>query len=269
MGARIVRHTENHAYSHSPDHWTVEYVKRGNIVSRSGDRAMQASDGSLILRSLAHPYVATSDDTDTMAVHLDRDSFPKLADWLDRANHTQITGTFGALFKDFMLSLEAHLPTFTLADIPVINASLAALVRSLVLGSPQYSLNEHPLIEAAMFNRARNYIEANIRSPHLSPDTTARALGMSSRKLYYLFEKRGGVANYIRHRRLAACHRALTDISEFRSIREIAEQFGLGNRSLFNRQFRGRYGYGPSEAREATLLGYASNPSVPKFLWVD
>lgn len=268
MGARRNHRAADRIHSHSADHWFIELFKRGNIASRSGERVLQASAG-LTFKSLAYPFAGTTDETDTTIVFLNRDSFPTLADRLDQANHTAIGGGIGTLLESFLLSLEARLPTFTVTDIPVVNESIIALVHSWVMDRPQYSLNEHPMIAATLFDRARRYIDANIGSPLLSPGTMARALGMSRSKLYSIFEKQGGVVNYIRSRRLAACHRAFADVSETRSIQNISERYGMHDRSLFNRQFRERYGYSPNEVREAKLLEYVSGPSaqVPKPEW--
>lgn len=260
---RVFRRAEPRTGKHWQDPWALLYRKRGSLVSQSGHRVMQSSAGSLAFKSYAYSYSGSADNTETLHITLPRENFPKLADRLDRINHTIIEGVIGKLLSQFMLSLESCLPTLTLSEVPVVNESLMALVHSLLTDTPQYSLQDHEVISACLFERARKYIEVNIASPTLSPETVANDLGVSPRQLYYIFEAQGGIAKYIRSLRLAACYRAISDPAELRPIHEIAERFGLGNRTQFSRQFRSQYGHSPSEVREAKLLAYVSRIWAP------
>jgi AraC-like DNA-binding protein len=61
----------------------------------------------------------------------------------------------------------------------------------------------------------------------------------------------GGVAAFIRQRRLRGIHALLAAPHERRRISEIAFHFGFANNSHFSRTFRNTFGYSPREAREA------------------
>jgi transcriptional regulator GlxA family with amidase domain len=76
----------------------------------------------------------------------------------------------------------------------------------------------------------------------------------SRRKLYHLFERYGGVAHYIRSRRLAACHAAIVDPLETRQIYTIAYDHGFTDPAVFSRLFRAEFGYSPSEARNGAAV---------------
>lgn len=264
IGARQFRRTEQHLGKYWLDPWVLLFRKKGSLTSQSGDRVMKSSAGSLSFESYAYAFSGSADDTDTLVISVPRENFPQLADRLDRINHTLIKGVAGTLLSQFMLSLESYLPTMVLNDIPVVNESLSVLVRSLLMEASQYSMDEHPAIAASLFDRARKYIEVNIASPSLSPEAIARDLGVSQRTLYYIFETQGGVVNYIRNRRLAACYSVIANPAEVRPIHEIAEQFGLTNRAQFSRQFRSQYGHSPNEVREAKLLEYVSRKWAPR-----
>ncbi|PRD40354.1 hypothetical protein C5748_27485, partial [Phyllobacterium phragmitis] len=110
-------------------------------------------------------------------------------------------------------------------------------------------------ITAIQFDRVRRFIAENLKSPDLTPDTICARLGLSRRNLYYLFEKHGGVATFIKNRRLAACQHALTKSSERELISSIAYEYGFTNPSAFSRQFQARYGFSPSEVRSAYVNG--------------
>lgn len=263
-GAQLFNHDERHIHQHSADQWTFQYRRKGTLVSRSGERVMQSPAGAISFMSLAYPYSGSTDEAASIHIFLDRESLPHLANRLDRANHMLVGGAIGGLFRDFLTSLEAHLPSLVLSDVPTLDVSLMALVHSLLAQTPRYSLDEHSLIAATLFERSRDYIDANLASPSLSADAIAGVLGVSLRQLYYIFEKQGGIANYIRNRRLIACHKAIASATDLRAIHEIAEHFGLPNRALFSRQFRAQFGYSPREARDVKLLEYMSGAAKPK-----
>ena len=104
--------------------------------------------------------------------------------------------------------------------------------------------------------RIRQYIESHLGNEELSANSVAAHFGLSRASLYRLFTPVGGIADYIRSRRL---HRAFFDLanSEARSVRisEVARRWQLGTDAHFTRSFKAAYGITPRAAREAALLG--------------
>lgn len=101
--------------------------------------------------------------------------------------------------------------------------------------------------------RVRRYIHSNLHSPDLTPDALARELGISRTRLYQLFAASGGVLQYVRNRRLAAAHAALSDPANTQRILEIAQTAGFDSPASFSRAFSQAYGYSPREARRAPI----------------
>jgi AraC-like DNA-binding protein len=98
--------------------------------------------------------------------------------------------------------------------------------------------------------RARRFIISNILSPDLTVDALCRELGTSRTRLYELFEAHGGVATYIRRRRLLAAHAMLTDPSETRKIGAIGMAIGFDSAANFSRAFTQHFGYSPSTVQK-------------------
>ncbi|MGJ5178126.1 helix-turn-helix domain-containing protein [Bradyrhizobium oligotrophicum] len=108
--------------------------------------------------------------------------------------------------------------------------------------------------------RIRQYIEAQLASADLSADAVALHFGLSRASLYRLFAPIGGIADYIRSRRL---HRAFFDLAGgARNVRisEVARRWQLGTDAHFTRLFKTAYGITPSAAREAAMLGLPQRP---------
>ena len=271
VDAELYEHSAEHIRANSTDHWLFTVRKTGFAVSRSGDRVVQSSPGTLELRSLAYPYIGSSSQTEALYVFLDRDEFSGLAQDLDGANHTLIRGNTSTLVKEYLLNLERYLPSLRLNELSVVVDSVSALVAATVEPTDKKMSEAQVPIAAARFELARRYIEAHLAAPELNADRVSQALGISRRQIYYLFEKQGGVANFIRKRRLAACHDAIANVADHRLIQTIAYKYGFGDPAQFSRQFRREYGYSPSEARQAKLHGQKLGQSAPRtfFEWLN
>ncbi|MCW2317993.1 AraC-like DNA-binding protein [Rhodoblastus acidophilus] len=98
--------------------------------------------------------------------------------------------------------------------------------------------------------RIRQHIEARLDAADLSAESVAGHFGLSRASLYRLFSPLGGVADYIRSRRL---HRAFFDLAAATSrgprVSEVARRWNLGSEANFSRAFKAAYGVSPRAAR--------------------
>ena len=98
----------------------------------------------------------------------------------------------------------------------------------------------------------RRLIEKNLTNPALGVDWISGKVGLSRTKLYELFEPLGGVAKYIRERKLRQALIMLTDkAAAHYSTYDIALVSGYANDAAFVRAFRARYGVTPGDVRAA------------------
>ncbi|WP_434114607.1 helix-turn-helix domain-containing protein [Paraburkholderia caffeinilytica] len=111
--------------------------------------------------------------------------------------------------------------------------------------------NARAAARAAMFATARRYIEANLGQADLTPESVLAASQLSRPTLYRLFEPEGGLAAYIRNRRL---REAADELHRYpgKAIVEIAYGVGFNSASDFNRAFRRAYEMAPSDFRALT-----------------
>jgi AraC-like DNA-binding protein len=107
-------------------------------------------------------------------------------------------------------------------------------------------------IRAATFSTVRRYIEANLHETDLTPESVLRASQLSRPTLYRLFESEGGLAAYIRNRRLS---RAAEDLRQYpnKAVVEIAYGLGFSSASDFTRAFRRAYDMAPLDFRYFSL----------------
>ena len=105
-------------------------------------------------------------------------------------------------------------------------------------------------VSGAILARVRRSIDAHLGDPDLGPDLLCRLHGLSRARLYRLFEPIGGVADYIRRRRLRRAFLDLVSPAERDTrVGAIGYRWGFANEATFSRAFKARFGLSPSEAR--------------------
>lgn len=117
----------------------------------------------------------------------------------------------------------------------------------------------------SMLSRIRAFIEANLSSPDLSPAVILEHHALSRAMLYRLFEPYGGVADYVRRRRLAHCYADIASPAQrHRPISDIAYAHGFINETAFSRAFSDHFGISPRRTRHAARHGQSpvGDPAV-------
>ncbi len=106
----------------------------------------------------------------------------------------------------------------------------------------------------ALLCRVKAFIQRELLSPDLSPNWIARNVGLSRRKLYYLFEPEGGVRRYIQAQRLKGALQALRAGGEGYKVKSAAFDFGFTSEAHFSRSFKRLFGFNPREAADASSV---------------
>jgi AraC-like DNA-binding protein len=237
------------------DHWCLSVVTKGTVAAGSADRGFNAAAGGTVLHSYATPFSGRMEVTNYSGLFFSRDEFWDVANELDSAAHQQVGGPMSHIVGDFLASLQSRAHELTMQEAVAVNEAFGHLLRAMVHQTPTSFEAARVPIAAAQFDRARRFINQNLKSPGLSPHAICASLGVSRRQLYYLFEQHGGVMTFIRNRRLSACYDLLTKPTDRKLISTIAYEYGFINLSSFYRQFHARYGFNPGEARSAWSSG--------------
>ena len=112
----------------------------------------------------------------------------------------------------------------------------------------------------ALRRRAEMLLEQHFHDPAFGVQELAGLLGLSRSALYRLFEPGGGVAVFIRDRRLQRLRAALADPADHRRVAEKAYACGFADQAQFIRAFRRAYGMTPVEYRAAMLDAAMQTP---------
>lgn len=106
--------------------------------------------------------------------------------------------------------------------------------------------NARAAVRAAVYGQVRRHVEAHLHDPALSPESVLQSLRLSRASVYRLFLHDGGLAAYIRARRLRMAADELVRFPHL-AVQDIAAGLGFNNASSFTRAFRRAYDIAPQD----------------------
>jgi AraC-like DNA-binding protein len=252
------------------DHYQVALCLQGEMQFTSGRRELTMRRGDVCLIDLAQPNrtVLTEADDDrsrVMSLVLPRAVLaPKLA-YPDSATASFLpgSGSHGRLLANQFATLwqpavpEAGSPTATIeAMIDVVAAAVgcAADANGNVARAERH-------LYLAMIKR---HIESNLETAAVAPNHLCRHFRISRASLYRLFEAEGGLACYVRERRLnRALMMLISPATPGKRLIDLAVSLQFSSDSTFIRAFRRQFGMTPGEIRELSEAWLRETGAAP------
>ncbi len=131
-----------------------------------------------------------------------------------------------------------------------------------IFGGKGLSLMTGAALRRAALDSLERFIERHIDSPALSVDLICARSGWSRATVYRLFHAEGGLARYIRQRRL---HRAFRELMAGnpprRRVLDLAVDCQFGSEASFSRAFHRLFGISPGEVRALATRSRSDTPS--------
>lgn len=231
------------------DHWVVCLIGQGQCVIEGQHERFASVPGAPQIISIAEAFHGRATRGKVFALYIPRDMCRQAAHQLDGAAFSPLIGGMGAIFADYMLSLERRLPQLLQSDLGDLQAATRSLLLAMVAPSSERLDEAGAVISGVLLERAKRTVQENLGNPALDVNFVVKSLGVSRSRLYRLFEASGGIMHYIKRRRLLAAHAMLADIATGQRVFEIAEFFCFNDAAEFSRAFRHEFGYSPSSAR--------------------
>ncbi len=235
------------------DRYLLRINRSSPITVDTDGRRVVAGPGQVLLMDASRPETIRTCAGPHLTLSLPREEVAGLLPGNLDLNGLVLKGEVAKMLAGHLLRLEEQLENLSLAEasgvitaaVHLLGASLAPTVNTLGLA--------RPAIEQSLLQQAKGLIERNLRSRELDAEALCAELKVSRSTLYRVFSPLGGVAAYVRERRLAAIHSLLSS-RNFEGGRNylgrIADDFGFSNASHFSRAFRDQFGYSPREARD-------------------
>lgn len=171
------------------------------------------------------------------------------------ALHGQVvtyTSPIACLLREQLVAIGHHLSAM---DDHTAQATLYRCIELILAAFGQHIHRGHSVrvtAQAAMLERVKEYIHANLGSPALAPQTILSRFPLTRPTLYRMFEHEGGLHAYIRNCRLREAAHALSG-PHAASVAQIASHLGFSYPSDFTRAFRRAYGRSPMDFRNMAL----------------
>jgi len=244
------------------DHWVLWFNSAGHIDIDMNGSTNRFNRNRLAFMSMEDALEARYTENETAYFFMPRSLFPGLEAVLQRrVDVPDDQDPLHPLLFEYLQILIRMLPKMTTLDAKAAEEATVAMVRAAICGSKDSVAEAQLPILASQFERAKTFIDANLSSRDLTPDSLQAALCISRSQLYKIFERSGGVNRFIRLRRLQACFRALQQETERRPIYQVAESFGFVNAANFSRLFRAEFDCTAEELRhtaqsQRTSLAY-------------
>jgi AraC-like DNA-binding protein len=240
------------------DHLGLCLVLDGAIEVEAGNEPALAEADDIVLLDLREPmrlvFGAQGSVTSLFALWVPRARLP--AQLSSRsALHGLVAKAIApavAVAAAALRALLTQLDTITIEEMDDLTSGVTALVGH-AIGSCTAPQASQPKAAAPLdtFVILCRYIEGNLAARDLGVAKLAATFGLSRASLYRLFEPVGGVASFIRERRLARAHEALSAPGlHDRRIGPIAYQAGFHSIATFNRAFIAAYGETPRSVRK-------------------
>ena len=244
------------------DHWVIS-------VSGLSARDVEAEGRSLAVPARAPVVLSLGGEIrvrhheydDRVQLFLSRDRFDRIGHILDAVKAERLPAAQGDFLADYMHLLERNLPTIADGDTDRLPGAVEAMVAACLAPSADRASTARRQIEFTLMERVRRAVRQNLFSPSLGPKRLCRDAAMSRSQLYRVLGSEGGVAHYIRRRRLSESFSILCDASNAYPIAKIAEMLCFADPSSFSRAFRQEFGVTPREVRAASLAGQKIAPS--------
>ncbi|NML32394.1 helix-turn-helix domain-containing protein [Paraburkholderia sp. G-4-1-8] len=218
------------------------YPKRDALQTRPGILALDLNQPMRMVRGPCH----------MLALFVPRDMIEAVLPEAESIHGSVIEyqTPLGRMIPAHLAELCRRLPTMNPLEAEQAIRTCALLIAAAFGRQNGLTGNARAAARTAMFASARRYIDANLGLPDLTVDSVLAISQLSRPTLYRLFEPEGGLAAYIRNRRL---REAADELCRYphKPVIDVAYGWGFNSASDFNRAFRRAYEMSPGDFRAA------------------
>jgi AraC-like DNA-binding protein len=231
------------------DHYGLFIQASGQRICRIGDDEVALVPGDALLFDLAQPMTSLTSDGSSGTLYLPRELVEAELPGTDRLHGTVLRDPAAQLLARHIYAMGDVLPhTTPEAMLHLAHATEEMALACLVAHTSGHAALPTP-VAPLVRRRIERFIDAHLDDPNLDVSAICEVFSTSRSSLYRLFETHGGVAGYIKGRRLHRIRSILLEGADLRPLAEIAEDYGFRTGAHFSREFRSAFGYAPCEMR--------------------
>lgn len=236
------------------DHHLVRFHRVGGGLLAAAGREMPVVAGDISILDLSQPAEITLQPFDDALIILPREVLSPLVGDDDALHGLVAPGhtAAGAVLGAHLDSLLATAAASTRGEAKAIADGTLGVLAALIGRAIEVLDRVDASVASPLLVEIRRHIERDLASPDLGATALTSRFNLSRPSLYRAFASQGGIATYIRKRRLARTMRDITSpFHAHRRIGDIAYDWGFRNEAAFSRAFHATFGLSPRDARLA------------------
>lgn len=239
--AQTLRRTPRHIAAGNSGTIAIQLWLAGNLGGAAGDGALEFDRDHVGILDMGRPFSALTTPTEAIWVVVPRSRLTHVPTGVAAAVRLHRRSPRGRVLASAVSDLWSQLPDARVADSARLADGFVEVLESV------FAPGDFVPSDAGLSPAIRQLIDERLDDLDLDADALRRIFHCSRSTLYRLFEEEGGVARYLRGRRLQRCFDELTapEVAGG-TIAEVATRWGFENPSHFNRVFKGRFGVAPS-----------------------
>lgn len=267
MGSILLGHTRSVAqrFSRSTatiarsgiDHIIVQLYMVGGYHGHAGSASIVVQAGDICVLDCAETFATQASDFENLTLVIPRAILEAKLPRLEALHGLVLkTGsTWNRILSQHLLVLFEQAPSMTLRECERIANGSIALLAACLQGEIEARDEQTGTSVTSMVLQIRRHIDEHLSDSTLGADQVAARFALSRATLYRLFEPLGGVADYIRARRLRRAFFALRarELANLR-ISDIAQRCGFASMATFTRAFKAAYGMTPMALRSVLAV---------------
>jgi AraC-like DNA-binding protein len=235
------------------DHFLLQVYLVGGTSGRWGARRCSSLEiGDVLMLDLAQPVVSSTQDFCCLTLAVPRAMIASRLAAPERYHGHRLPrdSVLGRVLGEHLRSLWQVTSQASATDARAMANGLVDLMGAYFRDASVREIEAQPSVALPLRETIRSYIDKHLHRPDLSPEELARCFRISRSYLFALFKPLGGVAGYIRQRRLARAHAMLNRPPGGRQVTDVSLMVGFTNPAHFSRAFRERFGVTPREVLE-------------------
>ena len=232
----------------SLDHLSFRLYLSGSSSIVANGRTFAADSDALQVFDLSQPMRSRTDRKEMLHLLLPRRAFEsRLGDVSEQHGSlmSQRESPLVRLMTAHMRHLPAAIETADTDQRRALTVATVAIANAVLTKTDDGPYERETILGIAM----RQFVEGDLPSFDLGTEKLCARFGLSRTSLYASFEWEGGVATYVRERRLARAMRMLSGLESGgpRRISAVGYACGFETDKMFSRAFKRRYDVNPSE----------------------
>lgn len=232
-------------------HYMLQFYTEGSCGARDAAGSEWTRPGDLLIVDLAQPLATAASDFSNLNLIVPRRMLAPLLRQPDAHGLSIVRreNPLTAVLLNHLRCLHLQAPQLTTGEAGLLIRPTLELAAAALNGSVDEATQGG--VRQGLFTLICRHVDAHLFDAALTAETVAQQFGISTRKLYYLFEGIGGFSLHVQEQRLRRARAALLEPgNDGRTIADIAGAHGFRHRSTFVTAFRRQFGMTPRELRQ-------------------